>query len=501
MKSTRVILVIILLSILAISCTRQSQEVTINVSPEGGTYKVFKGATLDVPPGAVSADVELGLRLISNKELDEFIDGNFPIIMAIEALPDGQSFAKPITITINNLKLDPGVIPLIRLVDDEEGTRVMVNSSIEYDPENNSLSFTIDHFTTFAVEAGKKVANLECQQTPCRCGSISIEQSDVDYACSQDDCQVLESELSVRFNECDGKPVEESYLKEISPNCKPRMEVEAKRDTIPPEGSTGLIATTKLSCVPIPEQSTDFYIKSGKGSLDPTFQMTDSDGIANSLFTAGEDEGITQIGVNATGHYYAYEIRVNGVSETGPSKTYTLSGTTEVTIKEPEGIFEASFNGCNDLVCVQDYNIRAEFIIGEFQTGEEWSSTAKITQSGSLSVNGPYYVFDYQSIPSSTSLDVYGTYDPETDTYQVNLVSLFGEMISFLLINSELPDWIPIEGNIVGIFPGLNSSGQGLPFEFGLTGPESKQEGTAILAILGITGDGAIPGNYTLTVE
>lgn len=501
MKSTRQILIFPLLSILLISCTRQTQDATIKISPKGGTYKAFKGVTLDIPPGAVSVDMELSLRSLSNTEQDELVEGNFPIIMAFEALPDGQRFAESITITINNLDLEPGVIPIVRLIDEEEGYRVMVDTSVEYDPDNNSLSFTVDHFTTYALEAGKKVANLECQQTPCRCGSISIKQSDVDNACSLDDCQVLESEVSVKFNECDGKPIEESYLKEVSPNCTPRMEVKAKQETIPPEGSTGLIATTKLSCVPIPEQSTDFFIESGSGKIDPTFQMTDSEGIAKSQYTAGEEEGTALITVNATGHYYAYELRTNGVFENGPMKVYSLSESTEVTIKEPRGIFEASFNGCNDLICVHDYNVRAEFIVGKYQGEEDWMSTANISQSGSLSVNGPYYVFDYQSIPSSTNLDVYGKYDSETEIYQVGLISLDGEMISFRLINPEQTDWIPIEGTIVGIFPGLNDSGQGLPFEFRITEPNLEQAGTAILVLLGITEDGAIPGNYTLRIE
>ena len=501
MKSTRQVLVFALLSIILISCNRQTREVNIKISPEGGTYEAFEGATLDVPPGAVSTDVELSLRALSNSEQDELVDGTFPLVMAFEALPDGQSFTEPITITLENLDLEPGAIPLIRLIDEEERSRAIVDSNIEYDPDNNSLSFTVDHFTTYAVEAGKKVANLECQKTPCRCGSISIKQSDTDNSCSQDDCQVLESEVSVKFNDCDGKPVEESYLKEVSPGCTPRMELTAKRDTIPPEGSTSVIATTKLSCVPIPEQSTDFYIKSGPGSLDPTFQMTNSDGEAKSRFTAGEEEGPARIGVNATGHYYLYEVRVNGVTEYGPSKTYTLSDDTEVTIKEPEGIFEASFDGCNELICVQDYNIRAEFIVGEYQDGVEWFSTAEVTQSGNLTINGPYYVFDHQTIPSSTNLDIYGTFEKETDLYQLGLVSLNGELISFLMINPDMPDLIPIEGNIVGIFSGFNKSGQGLPFEFATTGSKSDQQGKAYLVLLGIGEGGGIEGNYTFKVE
>jgi hypothetical protein len=78
---------------------------------------------------------------------------------------------------------------------------------------------------------------------------------------------------------------------------------------------------------------------------------------------------------------------------------------------------------------------------------------------------------------------------------------LDGELISFRLIDPENADWFPIEWNLVGIFSGLDTSGQGLPFEFGTTGPKSRQEGTAYLVLVGIGEDGGISGNYSLTVE
>jgi len=197
-------------------------------------------------------------------------------------------------------------------------------------------------------------------------------------------CQILESEVSVQFNDCPGKPVESSFLKEVSPNCTPKLEVKADRNTIPPEGSTAVTATTLLSCVPVPDQSTDFVVRD-LGLVDPTFQMTNNEGEANTTFTAGEEEGTATVTVNVTGSYYEYEIRANEESYNGPKKPYELSEDVVITINEPQGVFEASFSGCNLYVCIDDYQIRLEFQVGGYYDEVKWFEFKSMDVSGQIS--------------------------------------------------------------------------------------------------------------------
>ncbi len=503
MKRTLLFPLSFLIVLTLLSCTRPGPEVTISVSHEGGSYKAFNGATLDVPPNAVPEDIELTMRSIPKGELEGLGEGSFPLVVAFEALPDGQTFAEPITITLTDLELEPGVIPLIRLIDTEGESRSLVETTARYDPEEGSLSFEVEHFTTYAVEAGSQVANTECQETPCRCGSISIQQSDASNACSADDCQILESEVSVQFNDCPGKPVESSLLKEVSPNCTPKLEVKAERNAIPPEGSTAVTATTLLSCVPVPDQSTDFTV-GDLGLVDPTFQMTNNEGEADTTLTAGEEEGTATVTVNATGSYYAYEIMANGESFNGPMKTYELSEKVNVTIKELRGVFEGNFSGCNDAVCIDNYQIKLEFNIAVYQDEDEWGSIAEVTQSGSLRSTSEYWVVDYQEIPNTTQIEVFGKYDNGSGDYELGIIDFACQLINYRLILVG-PRYFSIENIGTAILSGINAESQdfsGELFIFNIRGSNTIQEGTAYLLLLGSSPENlGITGTYRLTIE
>jgi hypothetical protein len=434
--------------------------------------------------------------------LNDLTEGSFPLVAAFEALPDGQTFAEPVTITLTGLDLEPGTVPLVRLIDEQTGSRALVESSLAYDPEEGTLSFEVKHFTTYAVEAGEQVANDECQETPCRCGLIDIQQSDASNACSADDCQILESEVSVQFNDCPGKPIETSYLKEVSPNCKPKMEVKASQETVPPEGMTDLIAITSLSCVPVPDQNTDFSINSGPGSVSPTNRMTDEDGKALSTFTATEQEGVTIVEVNATGSYYAYEVRANGESFNGPMQTYELSEEVEIKTQQTRGFFEANFNGCNEIVCIENYQINIEFTLAENDEDGYWASMATFRQTGSISLAEEDLVLVTSSIPSSGQMLIGGESDPEKGARTMEIMSAAPNLlIKYTLGATDTDGNIVTTMNnfIVSIFPGVFGDGTSMPFDLPINEENLTQEGTAYLAILGRTPD--IQGTYKLRLE
>jgi hypothetical protein len=492
---------ILLGSFMVISCTRSSEEATFTISPQGGNYQAFQGTSLDVPPNAVSDKVDLTFRSLSKGEMENLGQGSFPVVAALEALPVGQTFDQPITITLTGLNLAPGVIPLVRLIDEAHDSRVLIESSLNYDPAEGTLSFEVGHFTTYAVEAGELVANTECQQTPCRCGSISIHQSDASNACSSDDCQILESEVSVQFNDCPGKPIETSYLKEISPSCTPKMELKADRETVPPVGSTAITATTSLSCVPVPDQTTDFFIEEGPGTVAPTNQMTDQVGKALTTFSATEEEGTTTVKVNATGSYYAYEVRANGESYNGPLLTYELSEDVVIKTQQTRGYFEASFNGCNEIVCIDNYQINIEFTLSENNEEGYWNSFASFNQSGSVSLAVEEMVLESSSIPSSGQILIGGGTDAEKGPITMEVISTSPNLLIKYTLGATDTDGnvvTTLRNTLVVICPGFFGDGTYKPFEL----PFNKDqilEGTAYLAILGRTPD--IQGTYKLRLE
>ena len=57
------------------------------ISPEGGTYQAYPGASLQVPPNAVPENVTLTLRALTKGELNSLTAGSFAVVAGFEALP------------------------------------------------------------------------------------------------------------------------------------------------------------------------------------------------------------------------------------------------------------------------------------------------------------------------------------------------------------------------------------------------------------------------------
>lgn len=505
MKRLVSLIIISLLSLTVAGCSfsKTKNEVSLTISPNGGSYELFRGASLIVPEGAVQGETDLTLRKIQGEELESLEGEYIQLLIAFEALPDGQVFAEPVTVTLEGLELDSGDIPLIRLLEEEGEIPPLAAATSNYDPESGTLTFTIDHFTTYGVATGEQVASQECLETPCRCGSISIQQSDSSAICGEDDCQILESEVSVQFNDCDGKPVENSYLKEISPGCQPRLEIKADRNKIQPEESTGVTAKTRISCIPITEQTVYFEVEQ-LGQLNPTFRMTDEEGKAVTTFTAGEEEGIAIVTANVTGSYYAFEVRANGESYNGPMKPYQLTESTEIEIGQPRGVLEGNYAGCNELVCLSEYQMRLEFTVDEINWEEGyWMGEGWFTQNGSLTGNDPDLALaDYELI-SGVVVPMEGYADKESK--ELDLIG-----VSYMLFAYDLFRW-EMDCTGTGDCPIFDWAGAGywierisgngvaVPFRLKMDGSDTPQQGPAFIGLMGSPPD--IPGTYTLTLE
>jgi hypothetical protein len=505
MKRLVSLIIISLLSLTVAGCSfsKTKNEVSLTISPNGGSYELFRGASLTVPEGAVQGETDLILRKIQGEELESLESEYIQLVTAFEALPDGQVFAEPVTVTLEGLELDSGDIPLIRLLDEEGEIPPLVATTSKYDPGSGTLTFTIDHFTTYGVSVGEQVASQECLETPCRCGSISIQQSDSSASCSEDDCQILESEVSVQFNDCAGKPVENSYLKEISPSCQPRLEIKADRNKIQPEESTGVTAKTRISCIPIKEQTVDFEVDQ-LGQLNPTFRMTDEEGKAITTFTAGEEEGTAIVTANVTGSYYAFEVRANGETYNGPTKPYQLTESTEIEIGPLSGVLEGNYAGCNELVCLSEYQMRLEFTVDEINWEEGyWVGEGWFTQNGSLTGNNPDLALtDYEMISGiAVPMDGYAYKESkELDLLTVPIMLYAYDLFTWDMDCTGTGDCPIFEWSGGGYFIEWIGGNEGVKtFRLKMDGSDTPQQGPAYLHLMGSPPD--IPGTYTLTLE
>jgi hypothetical protein len=178
-------------------------------------------------------------------------------------------------------------------------------------------------------------------------------------------------------------------------------------------------------------------------------------------------------------------------------QTYELSENVEIMTKKTRGYFEARFNGCNEIVCIDDYQVNMEFSLAENITGEHWSSNATIIQSGSVRSNVDELIVESSSIPSTSQLLIGGEYDAEKGPIDFEVLSLSPNLlIEYTLAAGDVQS---LQNILVAICPGFYEDGTYKPFELPLSGNDRSKEGTAFLSILGRPPD--IPGTYLLRIE
>ncbi|MBN2026110.1 MAG: IPT/TIG domain-containing protein [Actinobacteria bacterium] len=122
---------------------------------EDQTLTTEAGDAITVPPGALSEDVEVSLSILSSEDLPEPPGGVAKIARAFDFGPDGLTFQQPATVvfTYTEDELDGA---------NEEDLQVYYYDSVTsswqliagvIDTEQNTITCTIDHFTTFAIMA------------------------------------------------------------------------------------------------------------------------------------------------------------------------------------------------------------------------------------------------------------------------------------------------------------------------------------------------------------
>ncbi len=341
-----------------LSCGKEKSHKTevsyedVTIPAAGGTVTSDSGITITVPAGAVSVDTAIRIREVPKSEaltaLSPLGISESDVIFSFEALPSGLTFDEPITVSAPVDDDLAGIIPVVHEIDSAAKSYSLVETVIYSRPSQGTIEFEVSHFSSYAVTAGRQVADSECTATPCRCGAIKVEQSDISQTCSNGDCEKNESKVSVQFLECDGQPVENSTLKELSAGCLPELELTSGASAVSENENTGVTAVLSLGCGSLADQPVDINSNS-LGTINPTALTTDSNGSAVTTFTAGDNEGTAVVTARSTASWYPYSITAGSETYNGPMRTLSVSKTVNIKVKKADEIFriDLSITGTN----------------------------------------------------------------------------------------------------------------------------------------------------------
>ena len=106
------------------------------VSPDGRL-------ALDIPPGAVGSDMEIGIRMLSSDELSESFNG-VPVVAGYELTPDGITFSQPVNASFR--MSGAGDAPLVAVVE-SNGNLEVPDGLMAMPGADQRLSAELDHFS------------------------------------------------------------------------------------------------------------------------------------------------------------------------------------------------------------------------------------------------------------------------------------------------------------------------------------------------------------------
>ncbi len=406
-KSLFLLSLILVLSLL--SCKKDNPEPepepdsgnTITIDQDGGTYDLENGLRVTIPAGAVSGEKEISIELLNYQTYSGIMLNpaeQASLLLAFEGKPDGTSFSKAITIQASNITLPAGAVPILKELSDQ--VHPLPDATLEYDSETEILNISLDHFSAKSSEAMNQYAAEQCALEPCKCEKQIIKQGDGDNVCNNGTCQVVESIVSVTYPTCSSDP-EVSIYREVTDGCVAGISLRAAESKITIQESTSLTATVNLGCVPIETQSVDF-VTDALGSVAPSNVSTDQDGKASATFTANSISGTTSIVANSTISYYKTQVVANGETFNGDLRTVSASDTIQVEIIDSleiwVGEFRAVFNSCDQMACLNNYNIDAVFSFS--LTPSDWDmgynqepGSINIAQSGTITPEIDGYIF------------------------------------------------------------------------------------------------------------
>jgi hypothetical protein len=113
------------------------------IGPDGGMI-MLTGAKLVVPPGALAQPTALALRL-ANTNFPPIPGNQAPASAVISAEPHGQTFSKPVTLTLTHFG---GSMPVGLFTAQPGGTFTRVANAVI---GGNTAEAALDHFSYFVV--------------------------------------------------------------------------------------------------------------------------------------------------------------------------------------------------------------------------------------------------------------------------------------------------------------------------------------------------------------
>jgi len=230
------------------------------ITPEGETVEFSNGVTMEVPPGAVSGELTLKIRLIDSSEAEQSLL-NEPIPMkymgGIVVETEAVVFNEPIKVSIPVTAFGADELPILVSFDPENGS-IPESTNIVYDPVSSSANISIDRFGDTAKEPdlrflgplakvlrkenelmseqkrlvviawANEMSKRECsdEATKCRCGRIKVVCDFDEFAGESNSCTAVAETGSITFLDCEEQPVEKWSMEDRSVGCD--------KDSIPP---------------------------------------------------------------------------------------------------------------------------------------------------------------------------------------------------------------------------------------------------------------------------
>jgi len=219
---------------------------TLVIDPAGGEYVFENGIRLSVPPGAVTEETELSLRLLPEDEAAELISAygltEKTVLAAAQAMHPGHRFEKPVTLSLPYDGVYPAsALPYLLIADPRSRTYMLDTSAIEelpveaalapkavppnpatkfvqYDCENNRViianlsELPKDERVLIAAGIEELRAESDCFEQPCRCCKIRVQEETLDVIREggAGDCFNAHIKGSVQYLSCEGQ-LSESY--------------------------------------------------------------------------------------------------------------------------------------------------------------------------------------------------------------------------------------------------------------------------------------------------
>jgi len=126
-------------------------QFTMTIGPDGGTIIEPRGTTISIPPGALSQNTEISVTTLLNSDEISELHGANPFLAGVELLPDGTTFAQPVTVTV------PLEEPL--LTDSTYDIFIFDQQSSQWKPSligivnesGNNITFQTDHFSVLSI--------------------------------------------------------------------------------------------------------------------------------------------------------------------------------------------------------------------------------------------------------------------------------------------------------------------------------------------------------------